>query len=184
MTDQSQDERLREFAFALLDEIEHPIGPAGRNADITILLPLLRAFAEEMRVDAYRAGLADAPGIEQRAIEETLDRLSAAEAGKRENHAFRVSVSAMLGWLNLPPQETIERDINALKARCDEAERGKREAEELAQERLAEAQRRAQEMETERGKALDWHLVAQRQAAELVRLQDEISWLKNLKEAK
>lgn len=32
------------------------------------------------------------------------------------------SVATMLGWGNVPPQETLERDINALKARADKAE--------------------------------------------------------------
>lgn len=36
--------------------------------------------------------------------------------GKREAESFRASVCAMLGWGNIPPQETVERDINALKS--------------------------------------------------------------------
>jgi hypothetical protein len=36
----------------------------------------------------------------------------------REDAAFRRSVSAMLGWGNNPPQETIERQLSILKERA------------------------------------------------------------------
>ena len=52
--------------------------------------------------------------LSMRLLREAADQLAAT----REAERTVASIAAMLGWMNVPPRDTLEADIRALKARA------------------------------------------------------------------
>jgi hypothetical protein len=55
-------------------------------------------------------------------IEEAADEIAALTRARAEAEHTVASIAMMLGWGNIPPRDTLERDINTLKARAREAQ--------------------------------------------------------------
>jgi len=94
---------------------------------------MVRAMAVQYRDELAKrlADLASAGPLSRSVIDHVLDEAAdvfrdAYEGTHRDlEKAERcvASIATMLGWVNVPPQETLERDINALRARQEAAEK-------------------------------------------------------------